>query len=1768
MQFFKRFNKSTAGGLVNYLKTKGVAGVTGGVEEMTTEILQQLYSNKTAKDIYNINQSILDGVGSSGGIGFGVGFLLNAMGANAKILRKQGKVKEADALENQVNQYEDNLKNPKVTSGNKESVVKIVTKGEAGADEAVVSLDKDLANNVITPKQHQEGLSFVEKAFQVWDKIPETVTGESRAKSIELLVERNDIKQANDNLLQQKQTADEAYHAGIDEEIKANEERIKKIDSEVYNITKKPSKEFGTKRYEIDGEEVTKEAFEALTGKPIGTKEIIAAEVKPVETYEDKVKQILINQSKAEGYRYMGAASDLAKIPIEDIQSNINDAIKEYKWKDITTDDLPIKTVYRLKAEFEAKGYGDIPDGTKIESIKDKIDSLEPSEGRLLEDDIYKRRKEELDSLSYLPMTIKDDMTPADKKKVQDRRDEIKKINDKYDAELASLKVKPVVKVKEEVKPIEDINKANVTIEGTIDGYKVISGDKTNSIGDIRQEANEARAKGQDTFTKETVKDGKKIFTLTDTTVSDEFGRPGFKSASISFPEGTKVTMEDVMAKLKSELGTKVKSTEVSLASPEKMNASQNRYGIVKDGTEVGSIVTGNSKDGFVKIKGVTVNEDLRGKGIAGDAYIKLGNSLAKEGVTLESDSFDKMEPSATRVWEKLADKGLAVKYENSYQFKPTEETQEVKPTEDIYFNQLHRTEKFDDNASVSTYLGHNKNEKNIFYTLPNKGIISYDEVIPNTNRFTITANAKNDTPTDIKNAFKRIEKYLPANHELLENKSISVDGLKVWDKFIKNKKYIKTGEINEVQITPIDKENIFKDLKYTTENKWSGAKFENKGEVEAIARVEKYLKDNNLDFKVKLDGDVIKVEVPVLKYNPTEEVKPTEVKEEVKVKAPTKELAEGEEVTFNTPEGKKLTGEKITIPGFERIDMVLVKDGLNYTVYDLASGSGLGEGDFSKENAIESLINQFKEKNITQPKIYGLIYKSTNTSSLENSKNRVPQINPSSMFEYYSGKRKALEKEEYEKLPLKFNSEEIKKLKELKKRAEDFGIDKMAKEIEGAIISRAKEGTFKPKTDYYEGLLKKDIDEKIKKEAEDKGVPYPKEYMKERPRITMDKLKAIVNEGFKRDKFESIPEDVRKIMLDGYQKNIDILNKYGYYPDEKTKVFNDKLYQYVAAQAKRENRESQITEAKKELISALDYLNKAHEKEFGKKAETETKPKEGEVKVAIDEEFVDNKIKVIKEQGKPLSEFRVGDKVIWASDWDKRWKQLSEGKIVKTGNEYEIERFSDNPMFKRFKTFRLSSNTNVMLKPKGESNYIGEETILKEITKDDLKKAEAKFAVAEDKFKKARAKIESTQVKQTGMFGGEQKGMFAMGGEEAKSTLDPLRKAAKEAKAELDDIKNRIKVQEEAQPELEPIGTSESIKEMAQALRDFDKIIKGNKTAGTEVYQKAVALINEKKTHKFTGKGWEDVSEAYYKALKSGNNPELIKLIDNALAKETPYQKALKEKQEADKKQNRQIGVEKAAITKEIFRKVKQMDAPADAEQIALRYLADGGTVSSAAVDEAYGRVKRAELNTGRKEFKSSEVKLKDFVSGDETLNDLAHRLWEVNKQRVSERDIKNALMAEIGNNNTRLEAAEAYLDNYNEEYKQEKEEMRLAEQYKEEYLEEQEKLEKELREPLTEQIEGEASEEHINNLIDQYEAEIKGEDQQFGPESEGKVNKEAGKGKVSEKAQQTELAKGFKEATAKAGKKAKENAKKDFVERNFEDIVQKLKIQIKCPT
>jgi hypothetical protein len=202
--------------------------------------------------------------------------------------------------------------------------------------------------------------------------------------------------------------------------------------------------------------------------------------------------------------------------------------------------------------------------------------------------------------------------------------------------------------------------------------------------------------------------------------------------------------------------------------------------------------------------------------------------------------------------------------------------------------------------------------------------------------------------------------------------------------------------------------------------------------------------------------------------------------------------------------------------------------------------------------------------------------------------------------------------------------------------------------------------------------------------------------------------------------------------------------------------------------------------------------------------------------------------------------------------------------------------------------------------------------------------------------------------------------------------------------------------------------------------------------------------------------------------------------------------------------------GLERAEA-KRIHQKVKEMPAPtSDADEIALRYIADGGTIGEEAINEVAGRVKRARLNTGERELKTNEAKARDYYRKEgETLDDLAHRLWEKSGQEVSERDIKDALMTAIRDNNTRLEASKAYLEKYNPEYAQDKYYERIAEEREAEYKAEQERIAKLFEEQAENEILGLASQEHINNLINQYEAEFNRENQEPKPTSQAEVNK-----------------------------------------------------------
>jgi hypothetical protein len=206
-----------------------------------------------------------------------------------------------------------------------------------------------------------------------------------------------------------------------------------------------------------------------------------------------------------------------------------------------------------------------------------------------------------------------------------------------------------------------------------------------------------------------------------------------------------------------------------------------------------------------------------------------------------------------------------------------------------------------------------------------------------------------------------------------------------------------------------------------------------------------------------------------------------------------------------------------------------------------------------------------------------------------------------------------------------------------------------------------------------------------------------------------------------------------------------------------------------------------------------------------------------------------------------------------------------------------------------------------------------------------------------------------------------------------------------------------------------------------------------------------------------------------------------------------------------------------KSAETRKINQEANKIE-PTDARSAALKYLS-GANLSQEAINEIAGTVKRAQLNTGRRELKTQEARLRDYVAkkGEGVgLDEAAHNIWENMTEEVqnknSTQSVKEALMEAILEHKTKADAAKALVDGYSENTQSAEEAYyaRIIEQAKEEWENEQKELEEQLRRPLDEQIEGEASEEHINNLIKQYEAEIKAENQQLGSESERKATEE----------------------------------------------------------
>jgi hypothetical protein len=507
---------------------------------------------------------------------------------------------------------------PKIDKQSKEALFLAAT----NRDEVLYQAEKSLANKEISESEYNQIKNNVDAAYKVLERVP-MVNGKGEQLS--------------------RKEATELMYLKIQEQF--IEDKIKKdVPPEVQ---KKITKELADVQDKID--KVYKGTFIEDAGKPFAgledreakrkiketaEKESVSTEEKPTEVKvaeeinADAVKEPVIEEKGAEKKTLESELRDALSYDYYESQLNSEDQWERENAKKYLADP---KKYFESKIQDAKDVLSNNPDN---ESSKNVLDNY--TEKLRLFNEITNKYKQ---STAKEPV-IKGEAIPSEVKATK-------------------------LPITEEI--------PEVTVEGTRRGYEVIEGNEANSIGDIRQEAAERRNNGEKFFVKETEKDGKKIFTLVDTTVFDEFGRPGFKSASVTVPENARLSSEALMSKMKDALGV---TDKTSLQELDKITSKMMETEVEATPTEV---------EVTEEVKPTSLEDEYNSKSV--DELIALKKKLYPE-----PDIETPMTPE-----EKLLDRVIAKKFSEKNQeiiekrkaaaekVKPTEiKTTEVKPTEVI----------------------------------------------------------------------------------------------------------------------------------------------------------------------------------------------------------------------------------------------------------------------------------------------------------------------------------------------------------------------------------------------------------------------------------------------------------------------------------------------------------------------------------------------------------------------------------------------------------------------------------------------------------------------------------------------------------------------------------------------------------------------------------------------------------------------------------------------------------------------------------------------------------------------------------------------------------------------------------------------------------------------------------------------------------------------------------------------------------------------------
>jgi len=431
-------------------------------------------------------------------------------------------------------------------------------------------------------------------------------------------------------------------------------------------------------------------------------------------------------------------------------------------------------------------------------------------------------------------------------------------------------------------------------------------------------------------------------------------------------------------------------------------------------------------------------------------------------------------------------------------------------------------------------------------------------------------------------------------------------------------------------------------------------------------------------------------------------------------------EIEAGDEIEFKTAQQNTTKGIKVEIPGLEGLDTILVQDGMTYEVYELTTGMKLAdtENAMSPAEAVKTIANNIPSG--MAEKILNKIYQSeeVNRYKIAGEKPGIAIMNESPAYKAFREQKIA----EEENRPFLLDEKTRNEFLNLAEQAKSEGLDIAEKSLitlantrQGAIaetpytIERAKEllENYRKKKDLEERRLQ--------------NIPYPEKDIEKRE-ITEDALIRAMQQGYKRDRWNKLPEEIKKAALEAWRKEAAIYNKYGYYPSTFTggeTFFGTTLTlgRYIGATlskdaSKREGKIKEDLRIMQENFKRIDEIYKQEGFDVLKAPEGQTaKPltiTEPEIPVEAQNAF--NRIK--NRQKKAAAPIET-EEAIKVNDEEKILTLKEKNKITTTINELEFADDNGNTRHSELvNTIKLLKNQNEINKLQKRENFTTTELI------------------------------------------------------------------------------------------------------------------------------------------------------------------------------------------------------------------------------------------------------------------------------------------------------------------------------------------------------------------------------------------------------------------------------------------------------------------------